>query len=71
MKRQRQPSTQCPACNKRDGLDWKFIQLPGGDCSHLAVCDRCDYSPNLQGYLRQVPGGGCRVEPLKRRRGVA
>lgn len=62
------PSTKCPVCGKPDGLDWQFIQLPGGSCDHLGVCKFCDYAPNLRGYLRQLPGGRCKFEPLKRSR---
>lgn len=71
MKPQRHAkSSQCPICKEKWALQGTFVQLPNGATSYLGVCDKCDYCPNLSGYLRQVPGG-FQFEPLNRSRRAA
>lgn len=64
----RQNGTHCPACH-RNALEWRFIQLPGGSCDHIAICSQCSYVPKILGYLHQRQAKPQLQRP--RRRGAA
>lgn len=67
MRQRHALTTQCPVCKEKWAIELTVIRLPGGDRAEVGLCDRCNYSPSLGGYLMQSPEG-CRFEPLKRRR---